>query len=49
MCKYEWAVISLVQGGLCPKLQHDGTYKFSWEKSKTSTSNSSSKIKDYHV
>jgi hypothetical protein len=47
MCKYEWAKKFLVKGGLYTKLQHHGTYKFSWEKSKTLTSNPSGHINDY--
>ena len=47
--KYEWARICIMQGGLCSKLQHYGTCKFSWEESKASTSNPSSYIKDYII
>jgi hypothetical protein len=46
MCKYEWARIFLVKGGKYTKFQHHGTYKFSWEKPKASTSNPSGHIKD---
>ena len=31
MCKYEWARISLVKGGLYPKLQYYGICKFPWK------------------
>jgi hypothetical protein len=36
-----------VKRGLCTKLQHHGTYKFSWEKQKASTSNPNDNIKIY--
>jgi hypothetical protein len=36
-----------VKGGLCPKLHHYETSKFSWKKSKASTSNPSGHVKDY--
>jgi hypothetical protein len=36
ICKYKWARIIFVDGGLDSKLQHYGPYKISWKKSKTS-------------
>ena len=48
MCKYEWARICLVKGGLCSKLQHYGTCKFSSKESKA-TSNPSGHVRDYII
>jgi hypothetical protein len=45
--KYEWAKIILVNGSLCPKLQHYETCKFSWKKSEASTLDPSGHIEDY--
>jgi hypothetical protein len=42
ICKYEWARIIFVDGGLDSKLQHYGPYKNSRKKSKTSHSYCSS-------
>jgi hypothetical protein len=36
----------LVKGDLCPKLQHNGTCKFSWKESKVLTSNQNNHIKN---
>jgi hypothetical protein len=47
MCKYEWDKIILMNESLCLKLQHYGTCKFSWKKSKASTSDPSGHIEDY--
>jgi hypothetical protein len=38
ICKYEWARIIFVNGGLDSKLQHYGPCKNSWKESKTSHS-----------
>jgi hypothetical protein len=44
ICKYEWARIIFVDGGLDSKLQHYGPCKNSWKKSKTSHSDRSGHI-----
>jgi hypothetical protein len=46
ICKYEWARIIFVDGGLDSKLQHYGPYENSWKKSKTSHSYHISYIED---
>jgi hypothetical protein len=44
ICKYEWARIIFVDGGLDSKLQHYGPCKNSWKKSKISHLDCSSNI-----
>jgi hypothetical protein len=49
ICKYDWARIIFVNGGLDSKFQHYGPCKNSWKKSKTSHLDRSSYIEGYFM